>query len=56
MIIYGAVLVLSILMAAGDHPDVPLKTAVVLFGLIMAITLAKLLLNSWRMLLTAASG
>lgn len=40
-IIYGAVMVLSILMAAGDHPDAPIKTAIVLFGSILAITLAK---------------
>jgi hypothetical protein len=40
-IIYGAVMVLSILMAAGDHPEAPVKTAVVLFGSVLAITLAK---------------
>lgn len=40
-IIYGAIMVLSILMAAGDHPEAPLKTAVVLFGSVLAITLAK---------------
>lgn len=40
-IIYGAVMVLSILMAAGDHPQSPVKTAVVLFGSVLAITLAK---------------
>lgn len=40
-IIYGAIMVLSILMAAGDHPDAPIKTAIVLFGSIFAITLAK---------------
>ncbi len=40
-IIYGAVMVLSILMAAGDHPGSPVKTAVVLFGSVLAITLAK---------------
>lgn len=40
-IIYGAIMVLSILMAAGDHPDAPGKTAVVLFGSVLAITLAK---------------
>ena len=34
-------MVLSILMAAGEHPDAPLKTAVVLFGSVLAITLAK---------------
>lgn len=40
-IIYGAVMVLSILMAAGDHPEAPVETAVVLFGSVLAITLAK---------------
>jgi hypothetical protein len=40
-IIYGAVMVLSILMAAGDHPQSAIKTAVVLFGSVLAITLAK---------------
>lgn len=40
-IIYGAIMVLSILMAAGDHPESPIKTAVVLFGSVLAITLAK---------------
>lgn len=40
-IIYGAIMVLSILMAAGDHPENPTKTAVVLFGSVLAITLAK---------------
>lgn len=40
-IIYGAVMVLSILMAAGDHPESPVTTAVVLFGSVLAITLAK---------------
>jgi hypothetical protein len=40
-LIYGAIMVLSILMAAGDHPDAPGKTAIVLFGSVLAITLAK---------------
>ena len=40
-IIYGAIMVLSILLAAGDHPNAPIKTAVVLFGSVLAITLAK---------------
>jgi len=40
-IIYGAVMVLSILMAIGAHPDAPLKTAVVLFGSVLAIVMAK---------------
>lgn len=40
-IIYGAIMVLSILMAAGDHPEAPFKTAAVLFGSVLAVTLAK---------------
>lgn len=40
-IIYGAVMVLSILMAVGAHPDTPLRTAVVLFGSVLAIVMAK---------------
>lgn len=40
-IIYGAVMVLSILLAQGSHPAPPFKTAVVLFGSVLAITLAK---------------
>lgn len=40
-IIYGAVMVLSILLAQGSHPTPPLETAVVLFGSVLAITLAK---------------
>ncbi len=40
-IVYGAVMVLSILMAAGAHPDAPFETAAVLFGSVLAITLAK---------------
>lgn len=40
-IIYGAVMVLSILLAQGSHPAPPLETAIVLFGSVLAITLAK---------------
>ena len=39
--IYGAIMVLSILMAHAGHPAPPLETAVVLFGSVLAITLAK---------------
>lgn len=40
-IIYGAVMVLSILLAQSNSPAPPLETAVVLFGSVLAITLAK---------------
>lgn len=40
-IIYGAIMVLSTLLAQGSHPAPPLETAVVLFGSVFAITLAK---------------
>lgn len=40
-IIYGAIMVLSILLAQGSHPAPPLETAVVIFGSVLAITLAK---------------
>ena len=40
-IIYGAIVVLSALMAGGSHPEAPLQTAVILFGSVLAITLAK---------------
>ena len=40
-IIYGTIMVLSILLAQGSHPAPPLETAVVLFGSVLAITLAK---------------
>jgi hypothetical protein len=40
-IIYGSITVLSILMAAGSRPEVPLETAAILFGSVLAITLAK---------------
>lgn len=40
-LIYGSIMVLSILMAQGNHPTPPLETAVVLFGSVLAITFAK---------------
>jgi hypothetical protein len=40
-IVYGSILVLSVLMAVGDHAEVPLETAVVLFGSTLAVALAK---------------
>ena len=40
-IVYGAITVLAILMAAGAHPGTPFETAAVLFGSVLAITLAK---------------
>jgi hypothetical protein len=40
-IIYGAITVLGILMAAGESPEAPLRTAAILFGSVLAITLAK---------------
>lgn len=39
--IYGAITVLGILMAAGSHPGRPFETAAILFGSVLAITLAK---------------
>lgn len=40
-IVYGAITVLSILMAADSQADEPFKTSAVLFGSTLAITLAK---------------
>jgi hypothetical protein len=40
-IIYGAIMVPSVLLAVRDHAEVPVETAVVLFGSILAVTLAK---------------
>lgn len=40
-IIYGAIMVLSILMALEETPKTPFRPAVVLFGSIFAVTLAK---------------
>lgn len=40
-LVYGAITVLSLLMAMGDHPEKPFETAAILFGSVFAITLAK---------------
>lgn len=40
-LIYGAILVLSLLMAFGDTPKAPFEPALVLFGSVLAVTLAK---------------
>ena len=40
-IIYGSITVLSILVVAGSHPKVPPEIAAILFGLVLAVTLAK---------------
>lgn len=40
-LIYGAIMVMSVLIAAGHHPQAPYETASVLFGSVLAITLAK---------------
>ncbi|MEL6237875.1 MAG: hypothetical protein AAFQ90_04690 [Pseudomonadota bacterium] len=40
-LIYGAILVLSLLMAAGESTRMTAKTAVVLFGSVLAVALAK---------------
>lgn len=40
-IVYGAITGLSILLAAGAHPDAPFETAAILFGSVFAITLTK---------------
>ncbi|GMN02887.1 hypothetical protein [Erythrobacter sp. MTPC3] len=40
-LIYGAILVLSLLMAAGESTDMTFKTALVLFGSVLAVALAK---------------
>jgi hypothetical protein len=42
-LIYGAILVLSILMALNLQPDAPLKPAIILFGSVLAMTLARAL-------------
>ena len=41
-LIYGAVLVLSLLMALEETPDAAFRPAIVLFGSVVAVTLAKL--------------
>jgi len=40
-IVYGAITVLAILLAAGAHPGPPFEMAAVLFGSVLSITLAK---------------
>jgi len=40
-LVYGAITVLSLLMAMGDHPEAPYRTAAILFGSVLAVTLAK---------------
>lgn len=40
-LIYGAIMVLSLLMALGDTPEAPFEPALVLFGSVLAVTLAK---------------
>jgi len=40
-LIYGAITVLSIAMGVADHSEVPFDTAAMLFGSVLAITLAK---------------
>ena len=40
-IVYGAITVLSILMATGGHADAPIETAAILFGSVLAVTMAK---------------
>lgn len=42
-LIYGAIMVLSILMALNEQPDGPFKPAAVLFGSVLAMTLARAL-------------
>jgi len=40
-LIYGAIMVLSILMALGNPPEYPFEPAIVLFGSVLAVVLAK---------------
>ncbi|MEL6103021.1 MAG: hypothetical protein AAFR68_17135 [Pseudomonadota bacterium] len=40
-LIYGAIMVLSLLMAMGETPKAPFEPALVLFGSVLAVTLAK---------------
>ena len=40
-LIYGAIMVLSLLMALGDTPEAPFEPAMVLFGSVLAVVLAK---------------
>ncbi len=41
-LIYGAILVLSLLLALDDRAEAPLNMAIVLFGSVLAISLAKI--------------
>lgn len=40
-LVYGAITVLGILLAIGAHPGAPFETAAILFGSVLAVTLAK---------------
>lgn len=40
-LLYGAIMVLSLLMALGEAPEAPFEPALVLFGSVLAVTLAK---------------
>lgn len=40
-LVYGAITVLGILLAIGAHPAAPFETAAILFGSVLAVTLAK---------------
>jgi hypothetical protein len=40
-LVYGAITVLSLLMAMDDHLEAPYETAAILFGSVLAVTLAK---------------
>lgn len=40
-LIYGAIMVLSLLLALGDTPEAPLKPGLVLFGSMLAVTLTR---------------
>ena len=42
-LINGAIMVLSLLLATGSRPAAPFKAAIVLFGSVMAMTLARVL-------------
>jgi hypothetical protein len=51
-LIYGSILVLSLLMAMDEVRDGPFEAALVLFGSVLAVTLAKIfaevLSHGWR--------
>jgi hypothetical protein len=55
-LIYMAIMVLSILIAAGHHPQPPFETAAVLFGSVLAITLAKAFAELMALRSTRASA